>query len=57
MKKLHHETCESFKSSWYAYGRRDLDKDTLGSRDVNLELASFVDRRVQQGEEALFRLS
>ena len=53
MKELDHETCESFEGSWDAYGWVDFDQDTLGSMNVDLELAGFVDWRVEESKKAL----
>lgn len=53
MQQLDHQTGEALKGSGDTDRGRDLNEDTLGSMDVNLELASFVDGRVQQGEETL----
>lgn len=50
MEKLHHQTGESLEGTWDTDGGRDFDEDTLCSVDVDLQLASLVDRRVEQGE-------
>lgn len=56
VKELDHETSESFEGSRDAYGWVDFDQDTLGGMNVDLELASFVDWRVEEGKEALVEL-
>jgi len=53
MKELDHEACESFECSWNANCRADFDEDPFGCVDVDLQLASLVDWRVEKGEEAL----
>lgn len=50
---MDHETGESLECSWDADGWADLNKDTLGSVDVDLELAGLVDRRIEEGKETL----
>lgn len=50
---MDHEAGESLECSWDADGWADLNKDTLGSVDVDLELAGLVDRRVEEGKETL----
>jgi hypothetical protein len=50
---LDHETGESLECSWDADGWADLNKNTLGSVDVDLELAGLVDRRIEEGKETL----
>jgi hypothetical protein len=53
VEELDHQSGEALEGSRDADGRRDLDEDTLGGVDVDLELAGLVDRRVEEGEEAL----
>ena len=53
MKKLNHETGEALEGTRYPDGGRDLDEYAFGCVDVDLQLASLVDRRIQQGQEAL----
>lgn len=53
VKQLHHETGEALESTGNADGRRDLDQDILGGEDVDLKFAGLVDRRVEEGQEAL----
>lgn len=53
VKQLDHETGETLEGTRDADGGRDLDQDILGGEDVDLELAGFVDRRVEEGQEAL----
>lgn len=53
VEKLNHETGESFESTWNTDGWRDLNQDTLCCMDVDLELASLVDRRVEKCKKTL----
>jgi hypothetical protein len=57
VEELDHETCEAFKCTGNSYRRADFDKDTFRCVDVNLQLASLVDRRVKESKEALCRVS
>jgi hypothetical protein len=57
MKELNHETSESFEGTWDANSRTDFDKDSFGGVDVDLQFAGFIDRRVEEGEETLQRVS
>ena len=47
MKELHHETGKSLEGSRDADGGRDLDQHAFGGVDVDLELSSLVDGRVE----------
>ena len=53
MEKLDHETSEAFERARDANGGADFNEDSLGRVDVNLELACFIDRRIEKGQEAL----
>jgi hypothetical protein len=48
-----HETREPLEGSRDSDVRVDLDEDALGGVDVDLESASFVERRVEERQEAL----
>jgi hypothetical protein len=43
LEELHHQPSESLKGTWDSDGRIDLDKNSLGSVDVDLQLAGLVD--------------
>jgi hypothetical protein len=53
MEQLHHETSESLEGTRNAHSWADPDEYVLGSVDVDLKPARLVDRRVEEGEEAL----
>lgn len=53
MKKLDHQTGEALEGTRDADGRADFDQDTLCCMNVDLKLAGLVERRVEEGEEAL----
>ena len=53
MKELDHKTGESLEGTWNTDGWADLDENTFGGMDVDLQLSGLVDRRVEQGKEAL----
>jgi len=53
VKELDHKTCEPFESSRNAHGWIDFDQDAFGGMNEDLELAGFVDWRVEEGKEAL----
>lgn len=53
MEELDHEAGEALEGAGDADGGGDFDKDAFGGVDVDLELAGFVDGRVEEGEEAL----
>jgi len=55
VQQLHHETSETFKGTRYAYGWVHLDQNPLCGLDVHLQLAGFVDRRVEKGQKALLK--
>lgn len=53
VQQLDHETSKTFECSRDADGGAHADEDVLGCLDVYLELASLVDGRVEQSEQAL----
>lgn len=53
MEELDHETGETLERSWDADGGRDLDQDTFGGMNIDLQLASLVEGRVKQREKTL----
>lgn len=53
VQELDHETSEALESTWDAHSWADLDEDTLGGGDVDLEETSLVDWRIEEGEKAL----
>lgn len=53
MEQLHHEARETLEGTRDTHGRTDFDEHALGGVDVDLQLASLVDGRVEQGEQAL----
>lgn len=53
VEKLDHETSEALEGTGDTDGRRDLDQDTLGGLDVNLQPSGLVDGRIEKREEAL----
>jgi hypothetical protein len=54
VKELDHETREPFEGSRDTHGWVDFDQDAFGGMDEDLELACFVDWRVEEGKEALW---
>ncbi len=57
VKKLDHETCESFEGTWDSDCGADFNEDSFGSMNIDLKLASFVDRRIKESEEALHQIN
>jgi hypothetical protein len=53
VEQLYHETSKSLECSGNADSWADPDEDVFGGVDVDLKPAGFVDRRVEEGEEAL----
>jgi hypothetical protein len=53
VEKLDHEPSEALEGTRYPHCRADLDEDSFRGVDVDLELSSFVYRRVQKGKQAL----
>lgn len=53
MKKLNHQTGEALERTGNADGRADFDQDTLCCVNVDLKLASLVERRVEEGKKTL----
>lgn len=54
MEKLHHKTGEPLERSGDTNGRADLDQDTFGGVDKDLQFSRLVDRRVKQSEKTLY---
>ena len=57
MQQLHHEAGEALEGAGDADGGGDFYEDAEGRGDVDLEEAGFVDRGVEEGEEALWGIS
>jgi len=55
MQKLNHETSETFKRSGNTDSRVDFDKNSFRGLDIHLEFARFIDRRIEESEETLFK--
>jgi hypothetical protein len=53
VEQLHHETRESLEGTWYPYGGADLNEDSFGGVNINLKLSSLINRRIEEGKEAL----
>ena len=53
VQQLHHEAGEAFESAWDAHRGRDLDEYAFGGGNEDLELAGFVEGRVEEGKKAL----
>lgn len=49
MKELNHQTGETLEGTRDTNGRVDFDEDALGGLDVYLEVAGFVDGRIEEG--------
>lgn len=54
VKKLDHEASKTLECARNTHGRADFDQYTFSSVDVDLQLPSLVDGRIQEGQEALF---
>lgn len=54
MEELDHQASKALEGSRYAHSWADLDENALGSVNVDLEFAGFVDGRVEESEEALY---
>ena len=54
MEELDHQASKPLECARDSHGWADLYKHILCGLDVDLELARFIDRRVQQGEKALY---
>ena len=50
---MYHKTSKPLECSWNADGWADFNQNTLCSVDVDLELAGFVDRAIEQSKQAL----
>ena len=57
MKQLHHQTSKSLESSGNADRWADLDEDTLGGGNVDLQLSGLVDGGIKEGKKTLSRHS
>lgn len=55
MQELDHQAGETLEGAWDTDGGADFDQHTFGGVDVDLQLASFVDGRIEKREEALSR--
>jgi hypothetical protein len=53
MEELDHETSESLEGTWDSDGWADFNENPLGGVDVDLKFACLIDRRVEEGKEAL----
>lgn len=53
VKKLDHQTSEALEGTGNADGGADFDQDTLCCVNVDLKLASLVERRVEEGKKTL----
>lgn len=53
VEELDHQTSEALEGTRNANCGRNFDEDAFGGVNVDLELAGFVDGRIEQGEEAL----
>lgn len=51
---LTHEAAKALEGTRDAHVWVDLDEDTLGCMNVNLQQAGFVKRRVKESQQALF---
>ena len=55
VQKLDHKAGETLKGTWNADSWADFDEHALGGRDVYLEEASLVDRRIEESEQTLLK--
>lgn len=53
VQQLHHETGKALEGSGNTDGGRNLDQNSLGCVNVDLQLTSLVDGRVEQRKQAL----
>ena len=53
MQELDHQSGKAFEGTRDSDGGANLDEDAFGGANVNLKLPSFVDGRVEQGQQAL----
>lgn len=53
VQELHHEAAESLECAWYPNVRVHLNEYTFRCVDVDLEQASLVEWRVEEGQQAL----
>ena len=54
VQQLHHQTSKALEGSRNAHCGADPDEHVACSLDVDLELARLVDRRIEEGEQALY---
>lgn len=54
VQQLHHQASKALECTGDAHGGADPDEDVLCSLDVDLELASLVDRRVEESKQTLW---
>lgn len=57
VKELDHKTGESLERTWNSDSWADLDKNTFSRVNVNLEFSSFIDWRIEEGQETLAGLA
>lgn len=57
MEELDHETCKTLEGTWDAHSGANFDEHALGCMDEDLKAASFVDGRIEEGEETLQRIN
>lgn len=55
VQQLNHQTGEPFEGTRNADRWVNFDQDAFRSVDVDLQLASFIDRRVEKSEKTLLR--
>lgn len=53
MQKLDHQTSKSFEGARDADRRADFDKNPLSGVNINLQLSSFIDWRIEKREQTL----
>ena len=53
VQQLNHKTGESLECPGNADSWADLDQDAFGGVDIDLQLAGFVDGRVEQSKQTL----
>ena len=54
MEELDHETGEALECTGYSNSWRYFDEDAFSSGDINLKLAGFIYRGIQEGKETLY---
>lgn len=53
MEKLDHQASETLEGTWDSDGGANFDEDAFGGVNVDLQLAGFVNRRIEEGKETL----